>query len=561
MDEPANNEPVDLSKLSESELRARHADLTAQIEALRESGDLTVSLASQINELKIERNMAVDAINLIHGLDAAVETGDLPEVLAPEVETTETVETVDPVTDPESGEVAEVLAAAENIVANADVPDLAVTAGARPVAPTVQSAPRVAYVAGAGQRAFAQGMELDMAGLARAWDSRRDIRPSANGGVEQAIIASLPGFDTTEGLAMELLSTENGTVHNDRLIAESVEAWRAKRNGEQITARTAAICTPLDIIREVPECGETDTPFTNLFPQRPVGRLGFTFTRASTAASTNGAINEWGSDDQDAIDEGDPATWKPCIPIECATPATVTAEELVTCVTVDTSTEMSSPERVADFMHKLAVQRARRREQIQLTRFDATASGFTLDTTATGFGTLPSLVQAVETMMPTLAYPERLDETDWDIVLEPGLVQKLTIDRHKVENPVEVAAARSETLAWLTAYLGRRVVELRDYKGANPLQTIPAAGASATQSALPNADRIRFVPAGAYISGSTGEESTGWQTDPQLARQNRRQAFSTEWYLLAKHGCHPAAYVDLTSAANGGRGGVIYPVA
>lgn len=584
-EEVGEDEVVDLSAMTEAQLRARHAELTTAIDELLEQ-EPTLATAAQITELKAERNLTVDAVNGLLAFQASSE--DEPTIADPAAEATEDAEpeaapaedatpeveaeaaTEDttttekepqvsdttPTPEPaDSGASDEVLAAAAEVV-DASGAELAMTASARPTAPTQAAKPRVAYVAGAGQRQFAQGMEMDWEGLARAWDSRKSLRPGPDGGVESAVIANLPAYEDTQGLGVEMLTRGNSTVENDRLIQASVDAWRMQREGAQMPAHVAAICEPLDIIREIPECGETNTPFTDLFPQRPIGRLGFTFTRASAAADTDDAINLWAQADQDLIDEDDASTWKPCIPIECATPSTVTAEELVTCVSVDTSTEMSSPERVREFMQKLRVQRARRREQIQLARFDATASGFNF-TAHNGYGTIPSLVEAIETMMPQLAYPERLDETDWDIVVEPGLIQKLTIDRHNVGNPVEVAAARAETMTWLRSYLGRNVVELRDFKGASAFQSIPAANTEDDLDALPATDRIRFVPASAYIYGSTGEEATGWQTDPQLVRQNKKQAFTMEWFLLAKHGCHPAAYIDLTSTPDGGRAGLV----
>lgn len=573
-------EMIDLSLLTETELRDLHAQLTSQIDELS-AQDLTPAIAVQINALRQDRNYTVQAVNEILSFEPdsdeaivelesdevtseasaeAVETVEAIEA----VEAVEAVETIEPTIEEDSvtdtgsaeNENSEVLAAAEEVVAGTEAQELALTASAgRPTAPATPAKQRVAYIAGAGQRVYSQGVEMDFESLARAWDSSKGLKPGPGGAQERAVIANLPAYeDNYADLGMEMLTSSNGTLRNDTLIAQSVEAWKAKREGSEMTAQVAAICEPLDIIREIPDCGETDTPFTDLFPQRPIGRLGFTFTRASAAADVDGAINEWSQQDQDDIDESDPSTWKPCIPIDCATPDTVTAEELVTCISVDTSTEMSSPERVREFMNKLKVQRARRREQIQLDRFDATASGFSY-TGHNGYGTIPSLVQAIETMMPQLAYPERLNETDWDIVFEPGLVQKLTIDRHNVCNPVDMAAARSETIAWLRSYLGRNVVELRDFKGSNPFQSIPAADTEDPLEELPSTDRIRFVPSGAYIYGSTGEEATGWQTDPQLVRQNRKQAFTMEWFLLAKHGCHPAAYIDLTSTPDGGRGG------
>lgn len=580
-EEVTPTETVDLTALTEPELVTRFETLTAEIDGLL-AEPLTVARSTRINELRTERNETAQAVNVLR-TDTPAETIELaerPAPVEPEAPAEPAAETdTDPTTTPEGTAPAatedtitpqeapvsdtndqpegsaEALEAAAAIVDNA-ASELAVTAGAgRPTAPSVPAKAVVAYTAGAGQRAFSQGQDLTWDSLARAWDSCRNLRPGTDGAQAQAVVAGLPAFEDTEGLGVELLTVGNGVEKNDRLIADSVDVWRLRRTGQEIPAHVAAICEPLDIIREIPSCGETDTPFTDIFPQRPIGRLGFTFTRGSSAAAVDGAITLIDIDDFEAqLDEGDVETWKPCIPINCATPATVTAEELVTCVSVQTSTEMSSPERVQEFMHKLRVQRARRREQIQLARFDVTASGYNFSG-HNGYGSLPSLVEAVETLMPQLAYPERLDETDWDIVFEPGFINKLTIDRHNVCNPVDIAAARAETESWLRTYLGRPLVFLRDFKGTSPFQAIPAANSEVNLAALPATDRIRLVPAGAYIYGSTGEEATGWQTDPQLVRQNRKQAFTAEYFLLAKHGCHPAAYIDLTSVPDGGRGG------
>ena len=576
-DGPEATEPVDLTAMSEAQLREHHASLKAQIDSLRE-GDMTPAKAAQIVDLRTEANAAVEAVKAVMALDADDVDDALPEAPAAEatpeapadadVTTTDTPQETQVAADdstPAPGD--DVVAAAEAIVEGSS-PELAMIAGVgdRPTGPSItRDKARVAYVAGAAQQKFSQGKPLDWGDLARAFDSVRLSAPPGSGR-QSAVVANLPAFEDTDELGVEMLTDVNSTVMNDRLIAESVDVHREQRAARlagvefvPADAHVAAICEPLDIIREIPQCGETDTPFTDLFPQRPIGRLGFTFTRASAAADTNGAITLIDIDDfEAALDEDDTATWKPCIPIDCATPVTVTAEELVTCVTVQTSTEMSSPERVQEFMHKLRVQRARRREQIQLTRWDATASGYNFSG-QNGVGAVPTFVEAVETLTPQLAYVERLDETDWEVVIEPGYLNKLTIDLHMVCNPVELAAARADTLAMLRTLTGRRITVLRDFKGSNPFQTQPSAGAEDDLDALPTTDRIRLVPASAYIYGSTGEEATGWQVDPQLVRMNRKQAFTAEYFLLAKHGCHPAAYIDLTSIPDGGRAGTVTP--
>ena len=544
-------EVIDYGLMTEDELRERHSALTDLIDELRQQPK-SIEIAQAINDLRAERNIIVETVRALQGADA-VEIEDLSFESASTEATAEATNQTDESADagdegtPENTEEDtvsdnnEIIEQAEGVVAEA----LVAGVGERPVAPAGPERVKVAYTAGAGQSAYSQGVALDMAGLGRAFESRKQIQPGPDGRVTQAVVANLPAFEDTQELGVPVLSDRNTAAQNDQIITEAVEAWKAVRAGTPM-AHTAAICDPLDIIREIPEVGVTDTPFANLFPQRPIGRLGFTYTPASTIASTNGAIAVWTEDDQADVDPDDSSTWKPCVDITCSSPVEVKAKELTTCATVDTMVEMSSPERVREFLHLMGVQRARRREQHILDLWDDTASGYTFSGT---YGTLPSLVQALHTVLPQLLYPEREDAANYDLVLEPGFVNKLTYDEFNKSftDPRDALAALREAT-------GLNAVVLRDFVGASPFQTPPTpGGGAATLAEIPDANRVRIVPAGAYIYAATGEESTGWQTDPQLARQNKRQVFSAEWVMLAKHSGSPAAYIDITSVGNGSR--------
>lgn len=577
--ETTEEQVFDITTASEAELRERAAELKAKIEDIGQAESL--AQATELAELRSERNSIVEAVNETMRLRAETSDAEITEPVVEEpaeepkaeveaeVEDTATDVADTPAEEPKAeaqpapagtqpqpvvetvaDESADVVAAAEAVLEES----AAVVAGAsdRPTAPSgpAYTRPRAAYVAGAGQTAYGQGQELNDSELGRAWESMRtSLRPGPNGRT-RAVVANLRAFD--DEMPVEALSKSNSIEHNDRLIQESRDAWRAKRRGEMPPAHTAAICDPLDIIREIPYGGELDTPFNDLFPQRPISRLGFQYTTASALSVAASGVTLWTESDQTSVDIDDSSTWKPSVLIECSTPAEIKAEELVTVAEVDNSTEMSSPERVAEFMHKLAVARAREKEQYILGLFDATASPYTL----TGdFGAVASLIQAVHTVLPQLLYGERLGEEDYDLVVDPGYFNKLVIDEN---SKCELSA--DDVKAKLQKEIGLNLVVLRDFVSTSPFQTPPTPGGSAAAlQALPTANRVRIVPAGAYIYGSTGEQATGWQTDPQLARMNRMQAFSQEWLLLAKHGEHPAAYIDVSSAHDGSRGGCVTP--
>ncbi len=551
-DQPESTDEVfDITTATEDELRTREADLRDQIDALRDA-PRTLETVASINELRAERNLVVEAVNTMIELtdlgDADLDGSlTVPEITiaGSDADAAEEAPAMSDETTDEGIAEGELVSAAEGVLAEAHT----ASADDRPVAPA-RTRPRVAYTAAAGQTAFAQGIDLDGEMMARAWESRRqNLRPGVDGGPVRAVVANLPAFEETPDLGIEALSRNNSLSRNDALIRESVEAFEAKRNGEPLSAHTAAICDPLDIIREIPQSGSTDTPFADLFPQRPVGRLGFQYTTASALSVAASGVATWTETDQDGIDPDDSSTWKPTVLIECATPTEVKADEITTSAVVDNSTEMSSPERVQEFMFKLAVARARQREQYLLDAFDDEAADYTLTAT---YGALSGLVQAVHTVLPQLLYAERLPETDYDLVLDPGYLNKVTIDLYNQGH----REAQDAALDVIRRHVGLNVTVLRDFVGASSFQAVPAAGGGATAlTALPSVNRVRLVPSAAFIYGATGEESTGWQTDPQLARQNRMQVFSQEWIMLAKHGSHPSAYIDITSTATGYLGG------
>lgn len=471
-------------------------------------------------------------------------------------------------TQPSAADEAAVVEAAQQI---ADGAALAVTAGMqgdhadRPTdggpggALSLLDRPKVGWVAGASVQGKKQGDDVTYEEIAQAI---RTVQSSVREGYDTGIVASLPSFEATPGMLHTVLNSRMSAVDATALIDETVaahnEARLARIEGRMVDGITAAICTPLDIIRDVPECGVTDTPFSDIFPQRGIGRLGFQYFPQMALLDTDPNVNIWTEDDQSNIDEGDPSTWKPSPIIECLPAVSVTAEELVASARVDNSTQISQPEQVVQFMHKLAVQRARRREQYLQGKFDALASGYTF----TGdYGAMVALLQTGE-LLERLVYGERLNELDYDLVIEPGHFRKLLLDEDARVFGDTLASRKAGVIAKIKDELGvGSVVVLRDFRTGGGYADLNAPGEAATEMPrLYDANRVRYVPSSAFIFGATGEDSTGWETDPQLTRQNMMQWFSKEWLLLAKHGCHPAAYIDVLSCASGARANGIEPV-
>lgn len=503
--------------------------------------------------------------------------------------------------EPTGADVSAVVEAAETIAAQGAGELVGAGVGAvtasSPVAPPVSMPtrlrPKVGYIAQGGQAVFNQGAELNFEQIGQAMESVRTRRPGPGGEPTSGVIASLPEFGSTEGYDMEILTRNTTPERATALIQESAAAWKLQRAAQRaagggvtaslsdhsaITASlpahvrddlptdeqggtdwavVAAICEPLDIQREIPHCGITDTPFADQFPSRPIGRLGFQFYPAISMAETEEGITWWTQGDQDAIEEDDSSTWKPTVDITCAETVPVKAEELTASARVDDSTEMSSPERVAEFMHKLSVARARIREKYVITKYDATASAFTA--TYDKIGAFPAFLDAINTLLPQLVYGERLDPGDYNLWLEPGHLERLMNDENAKLFSDTDTGRRAEVIRKIEDETGAMVKVLLDFKGAG-FDALPDPGDAAVElPPLPDSNRVRLVPAGDYLYAATGEQSTGWMTDGRLVRMNKKQWFSKEWLLIAKWGCAPAAFVDIASCANGARAAGVAP--
>ena len=610
---------LDLATASEDELLSAHASLGEQIDTLKAETP-SLEIAEQITILQGKRNEVATAINALRASlkDTPEEVGlETPEVTETETEAavaesveeivaedapaevaeevtdteTETVEapaaetaeaeevtdtpvaesdtpvaesdtdnTTDINTDNKETQVSETpdsnadpVGEAEAILAETNEPVLASAETERPLGETAEAElPKVSWQAGGGQTSFAQGLELTYEQIGQAMNAGRQARANVSSH-RSAVVASLPEFMATPGFADQVITSRMGPQEATRRVNEIVDAWKAEREGHG-NAVTAAVCTPLDIRRDIPTCGTTATPFADMFPQVPITRLGFQFIPAMSASETDGGIAAPFTAAQQAdVLESDSDTWKPTIEIECADAVDAIAEEITASAQVSTSTELSQPEHVEEFMHKLAVQRARRREQYLMGEFDDLASAYTF---GGYYGSFSSLLFVVCEILPQLVYGERLDNDDYDLVLQPGHVEKLVQDESARIYGDGMAARKTAIMSRIKEETGvRNIVVTHDFvTGSYTALNSPGYDPTPLPQ-LPDVNRIRLVPAGSFLYGATGEQATGWETDPQLARQNKSQWFSSEWTLLAKHGCAPAATVDVTSFADGTRGG------
>lgn len=385
----------------------------------------------------------------------------------------------------------------------------------------------------------------------------------------QAILASIPSFQSEPDGLPDLLSGDNGAQVNDRLIREAQDDWRSLvRDGKDAAvlagARTAAICGPLDIIRDIPDAFATNTPVADMFPSRPAGRGGWQYTVSGTLSDVSGAVTLWNEASQAAVDVNTASTWKPCKVFACPPTASAVVEAVVECVTFDNTLEMSNPERVRNLNNAVDALAARTYEGRILQRIDALSHPFRF----TGdYGALPALVEALNSLIPQLHWWNRQEPGNYDLILPPGVINVLTIDRANRAYGQEQQAG--DVLTYLrdnVEGLSRIVLSLDPSLGGEPgtfLDPLPSVGVEAQRGAVPYISggvyRMRLVDPAAAIYATTGEVNAGVLRDANMVRQNRTGYFTERFFMLEKNGPQPWANIDVKLCADGSRAGLIAP--
>lgn len=518
------------------------AELTG-LTAVREARDAVQAIVDAQNRIAAD---LTERMALENDLTSLAQVPALPEPPAPAAEDSESdAATVDaPPADAPDPVVVEAVTAAVTGEAMDGPP-------ATPPPNSEPARPRVAMRAAAGQPE--QDSTVDFAALGEM------VQRNRKGGWGRPILASIPAFEDTPEIRERMLSSDNSTSSNDRIVREATEEWLTSFTAAQAEpARTAAICDPLDIIREVPDCTTSATPFADSLPSRPAGRLGFTVTPGMSLADVASGVGYWTEEDQAAVDDDDSSTWKVCVAVECPTPTEVKAEAVTACLTFDNTTDMSNPERIRDALSKMSAQRARATEAKLLALADDESYQFTA---TAPYGSLDGFIHTVLTTLAQGTYAERIGDSPYLAFLSPGLLETFVIDRdHKkslagFESGAVIAYIEGELAA---AGHNVRLVKLLDVAigdGA-PFHALPAVGTPTDLPQLGGSFRpsvVRLIAPTSALYFSTGQIDVGVQRSPELNRRNKAQFFGEEYVGLTKHGCDPWFRLEVTACPTGSR--------
>lgn len=532
--------PGDLTTANLEDLEALHAELGASRDALKESARSQADV-DLIREATARRNAIAEEFNRRIAEDAAV--ADALQGLDDELASESPLPAMASMTPPRPS--------ADQIVAARGGQAPAVQ---NPASVTGREAKKVPMLAAMASDSFLSGDEIQLEQIGEGLE-RMKKSP------QRVIVASLqPYSDLGDGMP-EALSSNNGAWRNTELMLEAQDAWRIRNNIDG-AARLTAICDPLDQLRQIPDGFSTAEPVRDVFPSRPMGRLGWTFIRSVELSLVESATTVWDEDDQDAVDVDDSDTWKPCLDIACPTPVDARAEAVTACIRYDITTEMSSPEHIANVMNALTAMRARRKESRILQRIDELSHAYTYG--GAGYGAVPTVIAALNTALGQATFNNRIDPGNYTAILPAGLAQLLAIDlAGRAYDDADVTDA--------VGYVRNRVEGLREVvtsldvsasgsEPGPPFATLNPVGAGAV--ALPSLDgtyRIRLVDPSAGLYAETGALNVGTQRGPNELRQNKTMYFAEEFILLEKNGPEPWFSIDVVVCADGSRAGLLEP--
>jgi len=567
MTEPVNG----LEQLSESALRDRHAALTAQIAAIRAQDTVTLAEARQITALTAEANQISPLIQ--EYIDAMAQAS--PELPAPPPAPAP-IENTAPVVDPaanagaaapgtgpqtifvegQEAEAAEAIAAAANLRA-------AVSVRSEPIPAAVAAARTEQYslVASAATTdgATVAGAAITLSEIGNIAAGLMHAQGKTMNGVNVPIVT----FNAPEALTASAVSFENGPSVNSAMMTRQILAEQALANGvedEALTAAAFTVCGPPDILRDVPECDNTERYVSNWFRNVQSTHGSIQFYRSFSLADVVAGVNAWDQVDQTAVDPDDTDTWKPCAQIGCLPTVTIGVEAVVQCMCMPTFQSMTSPEAVASALHAIRAATARVADGQLLDFLDTLSSKYTYDaSTQNPLGATIDIYDLLGRLLGMSAAANRqLDLSGYTLAVESGLIAHLMLDNTMACNPRLAQEAAESLFSGLG--IGNIAVtpdwSLTD--GAGPWSAAlpinpPASGAIAVP-ARPTDWKIRLFDGSDFAMLNPQGETFGVVPDFANKRQNRMCWFGEIYQGLGKLGCKPAFSVEIANlAANGKR--------
>jgi len=280
-----------------------------------------------------------------------------------------------------------------------------------------------------------------------------------------------------------------------------------------------------------PVHGSTDRPIKGALPTLGASRGKFSFFPAICLPVDGFGV--WTCDDDEAVDEADPDTWKVCAEVDCGDADEVDVYAVYSCVTVGNYQARFAPEQWQGYLAALAIQNARRGEVLLFEQMrDQVISTYAVDALGSIFA---NVVNGVGTAAAALRQDQRLGDVQMDFFVSETLLTAVRLDlinRRVFSSAVDDPNVAASLLNTALSNEGVNAVYSQDL---DPVTF----GSGGDNPQFPTTLGSVLAPNGffTYLDGGTLDLGTEIR-DHALNRQNKVAAFAESYEGILARGCN-----------------------
>lgn len=317
--------------------------------------------------------------------------------------------------------------------------------------------------------------------------------------------------------------TLSGKINSDTRLIDSFVSPEA-------VVAAGGCCSLPQPIYSNPVQGSTNRPIRDSLTTMGATRGKFSFYPA-ICVPVDG-VGLWSCEDDEAVDEDDPNTWKSCAEVECDESEEVGVDAIYQCVTIGNYQTRFAPEQWQGYLSALAVSHARVAEVSLFNKMrGAVMDTYTVDALGSVFA---NVVNGVSLAAAAMRQDQRLGDIQLEYWVSESLRTAVRLDliNRRVYGVAEDPNVADEMLNRAFANEGINVTYSQDLDAVT-------FGSGSASPALPATFGSVLAPNGyfTFLDGGTMDLGTEIR-DHNLNRQNKVAAFAESYEGLLARGCN-----------------------
>lgn len=336
------------------------------------------------------------------------------------------------------------------------------------------------------------------------------------------------GRSTLATLRTEYATKLTGkTGENTRILDEL-----SRQSADPAIVAAGGCCTLAEPIRDIPMLATLGRPIADSLPT--VGASAGAVTFFPPVCLPQEGVATWTCDQDAAVDEADPETWKQCVEVECDEAQDEVLDAIYKCLTIGNFNQRFAPERWDAVLHAAAAAQARLSEQTLFNKIANNANTTKRTVTDTGsiyYTVLNAAVRAWSIISQNQRYTGRranMIMPSWvkDAAALDVLARGIKRGRAASERPLEQALAE----------------HMIDVTWSDDISPIEAAGGTGVLGQFPATFTATINVDGGVFRLDGGELNLGTEIrDHDLNRQNKVAAFAETFETAVVRSCDTMA--------------------